>query len=129
MSAKSKKIDYSRAFLVGAGVLGFAGVLSATYASHGLPSRVSDASLIDVWNVGTRYLFYHAPIVGLCAFVERPALPGALLTSGAVLFSGGLFLAALLADSRVGAVSAVGATLLLGGWGSLAFATPRKISN
>lgn len=124
-----KTFDRSRVFLVAAGVLGFAGVLSATYASHGLPKRVSDASLVDVWNTGARYLLLHAPVVGLCAFVERPVVPGALLTSGVALFSGGLFLAALLEDTRVAALSAIGGTLLLAGWGALACASPRRVTS
>ena len=125
-----------RGLLTAAGVLGFAGVALGAWSAHGLgdvlvaiygeaTKEVAGETLLarhkaaGDFETGVRYQLVHA--VALLALAGLPAsrlrtVAGSLMTVGAVIFSGSLYLLVLLAQPRLGAVTPIGGVLLLAGW-------------
>jgi uncharacterized membrane protein YgdD (TMEM256/DUF423 family) len=84
--------------------------------------------MVDVWNKAVFYHFIHAiALLGLALYgtINRGAC--LLLLIGILLFSGSLYLLALIAQARdwLGPVTPVGGLCFLAGWAWLAFAPPK----
>ncbi|WP_255990694.1 DUF423 domain-containing protein [Chitinolyticbacter albus] len=104
----------------------FAVVLGA-FGAHGLKARLSVEQL-GWWQTGVQYHSWHA--LGLIAIgllllqaptaAARPA--GWALQLGIVLFSGSLYAMALGAPRWFGAITPLGGTAFIVGWGLLAWA-------
>lgn len=95
------------------------------FGAHGLEGRVP-VERITVFETGARYHMYHALGLGLVALVGmiRPQLPidgpAWALTFGTVVFSGSLYLLTLTGARWLGAITPIGGTAFLVGWGWLA---------
>jgi uncharacterized membrane protein YgdD (TMEM256/DUF423 family) len=81
--------------------------------------------MVDVWNKAVFYQFIHAIallVLALCGSVNRGACW--LLFVGIVLFSGSLYLLALIPQARdwLGPVTPVGGLCFLAGWAWLIIA-------
>jgi len=117
MTTSADPMNWGRA----AGVLGLVGVALGAFGAHGLRNRVGAAEL-EVWRTGVMYHLVHALallVVGLAGDrVRRHRLVGALFVTGIVIFSGTLYLLALVGPGWrwLGAVTPVGGAAFLAGW-------------
>lgn len=104
-------------------LLGGTGVALGAFGAHALRDTL-DAARLGWWNTAVQYQLWHA--VALVAMASLP-LPGrglaaALMTIGALIFAGTLYVMALTGLRWLGAVTPIGGLLLIGGWAMLAWA-------
>ena len=119
-----------RIWLVIAAVNGSLSVAAGAFGAHALQNRL-DAHGLQVFETGARYQMYHALAIGLAAFAmlgEAAALArfaAALFLAGIVLFSGSLYLLALMGVRALGMVTPFGGLAFLAGWIALGWAAMR----
>lgn len=112
----------SRVFFAIGGGLALMGVAVGAFASHGLEGRLS-ADALATFETGVRYHMYHALALLAVAWAARQwphalwSVSGWLFLAGIVLFSGSLYALSLGAPRWLGAVTPVGGTAFLAGWG------------
>jgi uncharacterized membrane protein YgdD (TMEM256/DUF423 family) len=113
--------------LILAGALfGFLFVALGAFGAHGLKTVMSPVQ--EAWfRTGNLYLGIHAMGMLFCGilhhlFLTRSiAISGWLFFGGILIFSGTLFVMALGGPRWLGAVTPVGGTLFLVGWGTLVY--------
>ena len=104
--------------LITTGVLGVTGVALGAFGAHGLKVQLSQIpEALAWWNTATVYLLIHAVATG--AVSGRSRWPAIFWSIGAVIFSATLYAMALGAPRWLGAITPVGGTLLILGWGFL----------
>ena len=118
-----------RSPLILAAALGFLAVLAGTFGAHGLDGRV-EAELLPTYEVGVRYLMYHAlALLALAAHLPRLGRAGTavmiLWTLGGLIFFGTLVALTLTGLRWFGAITPVGGLGLLAGWVTLGVASLR----
>ena len=111
-----------------AAVLCFLAVALGAFGAHGLRSTLESRGMVDVWNKAVFYHFIHAIallVLALYGTINRGAC--LLLLVGILLFSGSLYLLALIPQARdwLGPVTPVGGLCFLLGWAWLALAPPK----
>ena len=111
-----------------AAVLCFLAVALGAFGAHALRSTLEGRGMVDVWNKAVFYHFIHAIallVLALYGTINRGAC--LLLLIGILLFSGSLYLLALIPQARdwLGPVTPVGGLCLLAGWAWLALAPPK----
>src|SRR5882724_7060050 len=111
-----------------AAVLCFLAVALGAFGAHALRSTLEARGMLDVWNKAVFYQFIHAIallVLALYGTINRGAC--LLLLIGILLFSGSLYLLALIPQARdwLGPVTPVGGLCLLAGWAWLALAPPK----
>lgn len=120
-----------RHFLALGAINGFLAVAFGAFAAHGLKQILSDG-LLAVFETGVEYQAVHALallVVGLLGErVPHPRLKvaGWAFATGILLFSGSLYLLALTDARWLGAITPVGGTAFLVGWGALAWFAMRR---
>src|SRR2546430_2362794 len=102
-----------------AAALCFLAVALGAFGAHSLKSTLELHGMLDVWNKGVLYHFIHAIALlalALIGTVSRGAWW--LLFSGIFLFSGSLYLMALIRQPPdwLGAVTPLGGLCFLAGW-------------
>lgn len=131
-------IPMFRNLLVAGAALGFAGVALGAFGAHALaPALALRPGAVQAWETAVLYHLVHALAAMIAAGVAAhtrgaarrwAGRAGILFLSGAVLFSGSLYLLALQVVPRwVGPVTPLGGVLLLAGWlvlGAAAVAHP-----
>jgi len=107
-------------------------VAAGAFGAHALKGHIAP-ELMPVYRTGVEYHFYHAfgmILVGLAAFHLPPSavLRGAgwAMLAGIVLFSGSLYLLALTGLRWLGAITPLGGTAFIVGWGLFAAAAIRR---
>lgn len=101
------------------GVLGVFAISMGTLGVHGLGGQLSDKAQ-GWWETATLYLLAHAVAVLALGVADREwHRPGWFFAPGAVIFAGTLYAMALGAPTWLGAVTPVGGTLMLFGWGAV----------
>jgi len=113
-------------FLFLAAVCAFLGVAMGAFGAHGLKS-VLTADMMTVYRTAVDYQMWHALGLGLVAMV-RQQMPevhllrwsGWLMFAGIVLFSGSLYLLAILNLRWLGMVTPLGGLAFLAAWACLA---------
>ena len=102
-----------------AAVLCFLAVALGAFGAHSLKSTLELHGMLDVWNKAVLYHFIHA-IALLALALLGPVNRSAwwLLFAGILLFSGSLYLMALIPQARdwLGAVTPLGGLCFLAGW-------------
>lgn len=112
--------------LLVAALAGATAVLAGAIAAHGGGGQAGPVQ------TAVRYHMYHAlALLGVAALAAREpetsyALPIGLFIAGIVLFSGGIYLRALLGPAVPGALVPVGGTAFIAGWLALAWCAWRK---
>jgi uncharacterized membrane protein YgdD (TMEM256/DUF423 family) len=111
-----------------AAVLCFLAVALGAFGAHSLRSTLEANGMIDVWNKAVFYQFIHAIallVLALYGTINRGA--SLLLLIGILLFSGSLYLLALIPQARnwLGAVTPLGGLCFLVGWAWLVLAPPK----
>ena len=122
----------SRNFLVLAAFFGALAVAAGAFGSHGLSGYfAANPEREGTYETAVQYQMYHAlALVGAAWLVERSQgrfarWAGVLFTLGILLFSGSLYLLALLNLRFMGAVAPLGGAALILGWICLGLAAWR----
>jgi uncharacterized membrane protein YgdD (TMEM256/DUF423 family) len=108
-----------------AAVLCFLAVALGAFGAHSLRSTLEGHGMLDVWNKAVLYHFIHAIallVLALFGTINRGAWW--LLFAGIFLFSGSLYLMALIPQARdwLGVVTPIGGLCFLAGWAWLIIA-------
>jgi len=111
-----------------AAALCFVAVALGAFGAHALRSTLEGRGMVDAWNKAVFYQFVHAIallVLALYGTINRGAC--LLLLIGILLFSGSLYLLALIPQARdwLGPVTPVGGLCFLAGWAWLALAPPK----
>jgi uncharacterized membrane protein YgdD (TMEM256/DUF423 family) len=115
-------------FLLIAAIAGFTAVAMGAFGAHALKSVLSEHN-IEVYKTAVNYHMWHALALGLIALMPSTRLlriAGWLFLSGIVLFSGSLYLLAILNISWLGMVTPFGGIAFLMAWGLIAYAASQK---
>lgn len=108
-------------------VLAGLGVAAGAFGAHGLEESLSPADL-EIFETAVRYQMYHALALVLCAVVgQGTSLAAHGFLWGAVIFSGSLYLLVFTGLTWLGAITPIGGTLMLVGWGALALKASAKL--
>lgn len=109
-----------------ASLLLFFGVMLGAFGAHGLPKWTDPTLLpkaLEWWHTATLYLFVHALgllfvaiLMGLNLCKRSVAI---CLVVGTLIFSGTLYLMGLGFPRWLGAITPIGGTLMMVGWGLL----------
>ena len=110
-------------FLFLSALCGLTGVMMGAFGAHGLKAIMS-AEMMAVYKTAVDYQMWHALGLGLVA-VFRLQSPesdhlkwaGWLMFSGIVLFSGSLYLLAILSAKWLGMIAPIGGVCFILGWG------------
>jgi uncharacterized membrane protein YgdD (TMEM256/DUF423 family) len=127
----------SKSFLLIGAILGALSVVLGAFAAHGL-KKIIPAESVTTFETGVRYQFYHTfALLILGLLLER--FPGAFMNwagycfiIGIVLFSGSLYLLALLKSpesvgiNKIGIVTPFGGLFFIAGWILLFFGILKK---
>ena len=109
-------------------VMGLLAVTLGTFGAHGLESVLGDieseelTKRKDTWDIGVRYLMYHAIVVFLVGmlgqFNRHKALMWTLylMAGGTAIFSGALFVLTLTGMKWLGMVAPIGGVGMILGW-------------
>ena len=107
-------------------------ILFGAFGSHALKERLSAQSL-EVYDIATRYLMFHALGILLIALLgfqlpkELLEAPVIMMISGIFIFSGSLYLIAMLDYKKLGMVTPIGGLLLIVSWLLLAYNTYKTV--
>ncbi len=106
----------------------FLAVALGAFGAHGLRSTLESRGMTDAWNKAVFYQFIHAVallVLALYGNINRGACW--LLFTGVLLFSGSLYLLALIPQARdwLGPVTPIGGLCFLAGWAWLFLAPPK----
>jgi uncharacterized membrane protein YgdD (TMEM256/DUF423 family) len=109
-------------------LLGGLAVAIGAFGAHGLRGKV-DASLLEIYETGVKYHFYHA-LALLAVAVAVPSLWQSRLTPwacvawvvGILIFSGSLYTLTLTGQRWLGAITPIGGVAFILGWALMAAA-------
>ena len=107
-------------------------ILFGAFGSHALKERLSAQSL-EVYDIATRYLMFHALGIFLIALLgfqlpkESLEIPVIMMIVGTSIFSGSLYLIAMLDFKKLGMVTPIGGLLLIVSWLLLAYNTYKTV--
>ncbi len=108
-------------------ISGLTAVAMGAFGAHGLKA-VLTAEMMAVYKTAVDYHMWHALALGLIALLKRQAedsrclsLAGGFMFAGILLFSGSLYLLAVLNMKWLGMITPIGGICFLLGWGMLAF--------
>ncbi|MDT0500106.1 MULTISPECIES: DUF423 domain-containing protein [unclassified Halomonas] len=105
-------------------------VIAGAFAAHALEGQLTPR-LAAAFETGVRYQAWHTlALMAVLAWRSSVRLPGqrlamGLWAAGIALFSGSLYAMALSGVTRLGVITPIGGTLMIGGWLALASAILR----
>ena len=115
-----------KGYIVIASLFAALAILFGAFGSHALKERLSAQSL-EVYDIATRYLMFHALGIFLIALLgfqlpkESLEIPVTIMIVGTFIFSGSLYLIAILDFKKLGMVTPIGGLLLIVSWLLLAY--------
>jgi len=111
-----------KVFVILGGLNALMGVALGAFGAHGLKSRVT-GEMLTVWQTGVHYHLVHAlglVLIGiLCQLMPEASLlryAGWTILTGAVLFSGSLYVMVLTDIRMLGMITPLGGVAFLVGW-------------
>lgn len=110
-------------FMLFAAVAGFLGVAMGAFGAHGLKNMLSEHYL-DIYKTAVSYQMWHALLLALIAVLPQQKhliWAGWALVAGILLFSGSLYLLAILNIGWLGMITPLGGLAFLLAWGLLAY--------
>lgn len=116
-----------KAILLIASAFGALTVMIGAFGAHALGPMLQSSNRVDTFETAVKYQMYHTLAllaVGLLLFrVEQPALQVAAwcFILGVLVFSGSLYTLCFTGITWLGAITPIGGTLLIVGWGALFF--------
>ena len=121
-----------KGYIIIASLFAALAILFGAFGSHALKERLSAQSL-EVYDIATRYLIFHALGIFLIALLgfqlpkESLETPVTMMIVGTSIFSGSLYLIAMLDFKKLGMVTPIGGLLLIVGWLLLAYNTYKTV--
>ena len=121
-----------KGYIIVASLFAALAILFGAFGSHALKERLSAQSL-EVYDIATRYLMFHALGIFLIALLgfqlpkESLEIPVTMMIVGISIFSGSLYLIAMLDFKKLGMVAPIGGLLLIVGWLLLAYNTYKTV--
>ena len=121
-----------KGYIIIASLFAALAILFGAFGSHALKERLSAQSL-EVYDIATRYLMFHALGIFLIALLgfqlpkESLEIPGIMMIVGTSIFSGSLYLIAMLDFKKLGMVTPIGGLLLIVSWLLLAYNTYKTV--
>ena len=115
-----------KGYIITASLFAALAILFGAFGSHALKERLSAQSL-EVYDIATRYLMFHAIGIFLIALLgfqlpkESLKIPVIMMIVGTSIFSGSLYLIAMLDFKKLGMVTPIGGLLLIVSWLLLAY--------
>ena len=115
-----------KGYIIIASLFAALAILFGAFGSHALKERLSTQSL-EVYDIATRYLMFHALGIFLIALLgfqlpkESLEIPVIMMIVGTSIFSGSLYLIAMLDFKKLGMVTPIGGLLLIVSWLLLAY--------
>lgn len=115
-------------FLITAAWLGCLSVALGAFGAHTLKAHLTQEAM-GIFETGVKYQFYHVFALALTGILyqsfpsSKLLLSGKLFIGGIVLFSGSLYVLAILGTehfSWIGAITPIGGILFIAGWFLLA---------
>ncbi|RIJ41788.1 DUF423 domain-containing protein [Pontibacter oryzae] len=116
-----------------ASLLGGLTVAIGAFGAHALSATLQATGRVDTFETAVKYQMYHTLAllaVGLLLFrVEQPALQVAAwcFFLGILVFSGSLYTLCATGITWLGAITPIGGTLLIVGWGALFYAIMKAL--
>lgn len=114
-----------KTFMMLAGLFGGLAVALGAFGAHALSERLS-ASLLNTFEIGVRYQFYHAlalvaVVVALGRWPNRGSAvwAGWLFVVGILIFSGSLYILVFSGIRWLGAITPIGGVAFIAGWALL----------
>ena len=109
-----------------AALLCFLAVALGAFGAHWLKPTLEANGLTDVWNKAVLYHFIHAIALFVLALFGTANRGGWwLLFAGILIFSGSLYVMALMNARWLGAITPIGGLCFLTGWAWLVIAPPK----
>ena len=121
-----------KGYIIIASLFAALAILFGAFGSHALKERLSSQSL-EVYDIATRYLMFHALGIFLIALLgfqlpkESLEMPVIMMIVGTSIFSGTLYLIAMLDFKKLGMVTPIGGLLLIVSWLLLAYNTYKTL--
>ena len=121
-----------KGYIIIASLFAALAILFGAFGSHALKERLSAQSL-EVYDIATRYLMFHALGIFLIALLgfqlpkESLEIPVTMMIVGISIFSGSLYLIALLDFIKLGMVTPIGGLLLIVSWLLLSYNTYKTV--
>ena len=121
-----------KGYIIIASLFAALAILFGAFGSHALKERLSAQSL-EVYDIATRYLMFHALGIFLIALLgfqlpkESLEIPVIMMIVGTSIFSGSLYLIAMLDFKKLGLVTPIGGLLLIVSWLLLAYNTYKTV--
>ena len=121
-----------KGYIIIASLFAALAILFGAFGSHALKERLSAQSL-EVYDIATRYLMFHALGIFLIALLgfqipkESLEIPVIMMIVGTSIFSGSLYLIAMLDFKKLGMVTPIGGLLLIASWLLLAYNTYKTL--
>ena len=121
-----------KGYIIIASLFAALAILFGAFGSHALKERLSAQSL-EVYDIATRYLMFHALGIFLIALLgfqlpkEYLEIPVIMMIVGTSIFSGSLYLIAMLDFKKLGMVTPIGGLLLIVSWLLLAYNTYKTV--
>ena len=121
-----------KGYIILASLFAALAILLGAFGSHALKERLSAQSL-EVYDIATRYLMFHALGIFLIALLgfqlpkESLETPVTMMIVGTSIFSGSLYLIAMLDFKKLGMVTPIGGLLLIVSWLLLAYNTYKTV--
>ena len=121
-----------KGYIIIASLFAALAILFGAFGSHALKERLSAQSL-EVYDIATRYLMFHALGIFLIALLgfqlpkESLEIPVTIMIVGTFIFSGSLYLIAILDFKKLGMVTPIGGLLLIVSWLLLAYNTYKAV--
>lgn len=121
-----------RQTLILGSLLGGIAVALGAFGSHSFKSLLLENNRVATYELATRYHFFHALtmlVIGLLMNQVKGSSINASATFvfiGTLLFSGSLYVMALLNTNKVALITPIGGIFLLTGWGFLLYSVVRN---
>ena len=121
-----------KGYIIIASLFAALAILFGAFGSHALKERLSAQSL-EVYDIATRYLMFHALGIFLIALLgfqlpkESLEIPVIMMIVGTSIFSGSLYLIAMLDFKKLGMVTPIGGLLSIISWLLLAYNTYKTV--
>ena len=121
-----------KGYIIIASLFAALAILFGAFGSHALKERLSAQSL-EVYDIATRYLMFHALGIFLIALLgfqlpkESLEIPVIMMIVGTSIFSGSLYLIAMLDFKKLGMVTPIGGLLLIVSWLLFAYNTYKTV--
>ena len=121
-----------KGYIIIASLFAALAILFGAFGSHALKERLSAQSL-EVYDIATRYLMFHSLGIFLIALLgfqlpkESLEIPVTMMIVGISIFSGSLYLIAVLDFKKLGMVTPIGGLLLIVSWLLLAYNTYKTV--